>query len=257
MPLLPAEINPLEVQRQVTLAFSLEATFPKTECTSRYQDISPQQRFEDFLISAINSGEYFYRLAERIKNEQKQPRIIYDLASACLKESTRNRQGKIVNYGLIETMFPVVAAKCLYGKEAEKTLELVPEVLKKTSPEDVHYVSEMRRIVYSRSNKEFKRSFPFNEIGSNVWEHYQHHLTLAPRVSKQFVEEILKGMPLAKQIYQSLAAEGEQPLGKKIPAGFAQAKLASGLPAGAVADFTAVALYLLIAGEKEEKRIKI
>lgn len=239
------QINSHELQRQVEIAFLLEATIPKEECTSRFRDIGPKQKFEYFLISAINSGKYFFELGERINETQGQPNVFYDLAYRALIDSQKSREGKIVNYGLLEAMFPVVVSKCLSNGDILDVLMSVPDVLKNTSKEDVKRLAEMRRTIYLASDKKFKRDFPFHTFGDNVFDHYEHHKTVAHETSKLFVGELTQGMPLTRTIYQSLI-KNKGNLAEKLNEGFNKTKSLSKLPYGALADFSAVALFLLI-----------
>ncbi|MDP2925590.1 MAG: triphosphoribosyl-dephospho-CoA synthase [Nanoarchaeota archaeon] len=239
------QIDSHELQRQVEMAFLLEVTIPKEECTSRFRDIGPKQKFEYFLISAINSGKYFFELGERINETQGQPEVFYDLAYQALIDSQKSRNGKIVNHGLLEIMFPVVVSRCLLDKEGLEVLKTVPNVLKDTSNEDVRYVAEMRRKIYLASDKQFKRDFPFHAFGDNVLEHYEHHKIVAHQASKLFVSELTEGMPLTKMMYQSLTTDKGN-LTERLNEGFNQARSLSELPYGALADFSAAALFLLI-----------
>jgi triphosphoribosyl-dephospho-CoA synthetase len=243
-------IDPHELQRQVELAFFLEATIPKEQCTSRYKDIGPKQRYEDFVISAINGGRYFFALAERMNKDQGQPRTFYDLAYKALIDSQRQRSGKIVNYGLLEVMFPVAVARYICDEDVHALLGSVPQVLQATSEEDVRYVAAMRKTIFSRSDKQFKRDFPFHEEGSNVFEHYRHHQAVAYEASRLFVGELIDGMPLTKIIYDQLTQPGKC-LTDRVNEGFNKARSLSKLPYGALADFTAAALFLHIASRPE------
>ena len=244
------KIDPHELQRQVELAFVLEATIPKEQCTSRYQDIGPKQRYEDFVISAINSGKYFFELAERMNRSQTQPKPFYDLAYKALIESQKQRSGKIVNYGLLEVMFPVAVARYVYNEDGHGALDFIPQVLQATSEEDVKFVAAMRKLIYSRSDKQFKRGFPFNEEGRNVFEHYQHHQTIAHEASRLFVRELIEGMPLTRLIYNHLT-QADKPLTERVNEGFNKAHSLLRLPYGALADFTAAALFLFISSTPE------
>ena len=245
-------MDPFEVQRQVTLAFTLEALVPKTGCTSRFSDVGAKQKFEYFAVSAINCGRYFNELAKRIIDTGGQPEVMYDCALAALKDSQQSRSGKVVNYGLLETMLPVVAARCIFESDGETTLEQVPVVLQATSKADVCCVSEMRKVVYSQSDKPFKQAFAHHTEGATVFEHYQHHQQVGTDVSKLFVREIMQGMPLAALMFNCLRQQGGS-LAERINEGFDAARQVSALPAGAVADFCAVALYLAIADDPQRK----
>ncbi|MBM3233748.1 hypothetical protein FJZ19_01505 [Candidatus Pacearchaeota archaeon] len=239
------QIDPHELQRQVEMAFLLEVTIPKKECTSRFRDIGPKQKFEYFLISAINSGKYFFELGERINITQGQPDVFYDLAYRALIDSQKSRGGKIVNYGLLEAMFPVIVSRCLFDGNGLEVLKAVPNVLKDTSNEDVRYVAEMRKKIYLASNKQFKRDFPFHTFGDNVFEHYDYHKKVAHEASRLFVSELTDGMPLTRKMYQLLTTD-KGDLTERLNEGFNQARNLSGLPYGALADFSAAALFLLI-----------
>ncbi len=161
-------------------------------------------------------------------------------------DSQRSREGKIVNYGLLEVMLPVVVARSVYGTDGRSGLDAVPRVLQGTSKEDVRSVAEMRRVIYSRSDKQFKRDFKVSDDGENVFEHYQLHRKRGLEVSGRFVSELLDGMPLTRIIYDQLLRDG--PLEKNVARGFDTAKERSTLPNGALADFTAAALFLYLAG---------
>jgi len=238
-------IDPHELARRAVLAFVLEASCPKEACTSRYADIGPKQRFEDFLVSAVNSSRHFYELGVRIREEHGQPRVFYDLAHQAMMESQRSRSGKIVNYGLLEAMFPVAVSRSTRADDGLSALAGVPEVLRATSREDVEYVAEMRRVIYSRSDKAFKREFAFHTEGTNVFEHYEHHRTVAHEASRLFVSELLDGMPLTAGMYRVIS-KTDGSLAERIASGFRAARQRTSLPAGAVADFTAVAIYLAL-----------
>ena len=242
--------DPLEVERQVVLAYALEATLPKPACTSRYRDVGPKQRFEYFLVSAVNSGRYFHDLADRIRSVGGQPPVIYDLAYSALMTSQRSRAGKIVNYGLLEAMLPVVTAKCLYDRSGSDTLGLVCKVLEDTSKDDVRYLARMRREIYAHSDKEFKRRFRVTTGGKNVLEHYALHACRAHQASSLFVQELSGGMPLTRVMYEVVMKRGGS-LKENIRMGFTRMRRASELPAGALADFTAAAIYLALSDDPE------
>ncbi|MDH4164240.1 MAG: triphosphoribosyl-dephospho-CoA synthase [Nitrospirota bacterium] len=244
------KIDPLEVQRQVVTAFAIEVTMPKPACTSRFRDVGPKQRFEYFLLSAINSGRWFHDLAERIGILGRQPPLIYDLAYKALMTSQQGRTGKIVNYGLLEAMFPVVAARCLYPGTGYDILRRIQDVLQQTSREDVRYLAQMRKEIYSRSDKEFKRKFRITVDGENVLEHYQMHAKRCHESSRLFVNELANGLPLTTLMYEHLRLPG-LPLKERICKGFSRMRRASKMPAGALADFTAAAIYLAISDDPE------
>lgn len=241
--------DPDEVQRQVVMAFALEATVPKTGCTSRYRDVGPKQPFEHFLVSAVNSGRWFRDLAERLQHSGGQPPVFYDLALGALRESRRSRSGKYLSHGLLEAMFPVVAARLLHAGGGAAALKSVPQVLKATSEQDVRSVAAMRRLVYAESSKAFKREFPFHEEGGNLYDHYAHHRTVAHEASRLFVSELMDGMPLTALILDHLRKP--LPLAERIEQGFEEARARTAMPLGALADFTAAALFLALADGPE------
>lgn len=254
--LMRIDLDPHECSRLVTLAYLLEATFPKDQCTSRYDDIGPNQRFEDFMVSAVNSTRFFFELAERINSAQGQPQVIYDLAYQALMNGTRQRTGKMVNHGLLEALLPAAVSRWVYATSADTALSEVPTVLRRSSGEDVHWVAAMRREVYTRSNKPFKQNYPFHESGESVYAHYESHREIAHEVSHQFVGELMEGMPLTRIILETLEQD-QGSLPGRINKGFRKAKEKTILPFGAVADFTAVALFLYLSDRPDVEVIDL
>ena len=92
----------LTIMRNVILASILEPIPNKKGCTTRYKDWQEKSKLEYFLIAGVNIGDVFYKLSERIiENNYKQPNLIYDLAYEAQLKRLKNRNGGKINFGII------------------------------------------------------------------------------------------------------------------------------------------------------------
>lgn len=151
------------------------------------------------MISGINIGEIFYKLSERIiNNDFKQPEIIYDLAYEAQLNSLRNRKGGKINFGIIELLIPIVATQIIYQNWDITVLEQVENILKKTNKEDVEYHCKFRKIA-----KEVSKAFPNIEFYDveNLYDYYKISKNeLEDNVHKEYISRFKR----VKYVYDYL-----------------------------------------------------
>ncbi|OGZ10225.1 MAG: hypothetical protein A3D65_03975 [Candidatus Lloydbacteria bacterium RIFCSPHIGHO2_02_FULL_50_13] len=198
-------INPHEIQRLTTLALVAEPLAEKDGCATRTKDLSEDLKLTHFLAVAVNSGEYFYELAQRVVDEGGQPKVFYDLCHEALKNSNRNSKSqKYINNGLLGVLFPFVLARLISDKRGEDLGEVVLEILKKSSVQDVQFREKCRNLAWSTSTVTWRRVFP-SVGGSNLHEYYENKLNLFnPDVSEVdifWTKQFLSGFLLIKEMY--------------------------------------------------------
>ncbi len=153
------------VRNLTTKAFVIEAITDKPGCTTRYAGL-PGKPLESFLLSGINSAEYLAKL--RIKDNH-----IFLHNPEALLASSWHRESKYVNFGLLEIMFPVVAAR-LAQDDPKKVVDEVVSQVKNTTNQDVRSILECRRIAWSTSNTPHKKDLNLKdyEDEESVWSFY-------------------------------------------------------------------------------------
>lgn len=156
-------VNPIEIGREVLTAYILEATIPKPNCASLFKDKGTKS-CEHFVGAAVASAKYFEELARRINEAQGQPKNFYDLAYNAMVESENMTGRKPVNYGLLDSMFPLVVSRYAYGKKGHDALANVPIVLSMTSFEDAKMALAMRKERTLKSHKTYKHNYPFKDL---------------------------------------------------------------------------------------------
>jgi len=203
----------LTILKNVILASILEPIPNKKGCTTRYQDWQDKSKLEYFLISGINIGESFYKLSERIiKNNFKQPELIYDLAYEAQLNSFKNRNGGKINFGIIELLIPIVTAQIVYQNNDITVLDQVENILKNTTNQDVTYHWKFRKIARKVSKSlpntelyDVKNLYDYykiskNEKENNVHKEYISHFTRIKEVFNILEEEYKPGKLLENSV---------------------------------------------------------
>ena len=255
--------NPHDIERQVVFALVFEPIAEKKGCTSISHDLSPMIKVTDLISSGINVGEQFYALAERVNNSAGQPEVFYDLYLEALKSSTRYRKSqKYINQGLLGVLFPLVVSRLTISGDGEVVCRNIVNILKKTSEADVHFREETRRIAWSTSTKDFRRNFPEQIGGSNMYEYYTKKLERHRNADKHsgsifWVEQFLAGMPLLSEMYKLFR---EQLLSKDFLTSvvfvYEYAINIINEP-GIVADYVAGMIYLVLSDEGGEAIVRV
>jgi len=163
-----------EIRRYIQIACTLEPISYKKGCTTRYRDVTPTLKIENFIVAGINIGDAFEELAKRIIDDKKtNQNIYYDLCLKAQKDSLKNRGGHRINQGIIEFMFPIVISQ-LTHKESNPyhILKKTTGVLKETNKQDVLYLEKMRNFAFSLWEGHHKHLSKTEKVFNNIYEFY-------------------------------------------------------------------------------------
>lgn len=171
-------IEPKETRRYIQIACALEPLSYKPGCTTRYQDIQPTLKIENFVVAGINISDAFEELAKRIIDDKKRSQnIYYDLCLKAQKDSLKNRGGHRINQGIIEFLFPIVISQLTCQDfNPFSVLKRTINVLKNTKKEDVIYLQKMRNFAALLWRGHHKYFSKVNKIFNNVYEFYLHRI---------------------------------------------------------------------------------
>lgn len=239
-----------ETVRHIMLSAALEPLSDKSGCTTRHRNLNRWQKLEYFIAAAINSGDAFRDLLKEIGENKQQPSMIYQYALQSQKESKRNRRGGRVNQGIIELLLPIVTAQHVYDLERRLTvtdiLDKTAEVLKRTSPEDVRYLREMKRFAFDLSGY-FDRPVPEYFEAKTVFEYYARDLENSlKQTSIAHNSEFLKGFPTVAIVYKTLCECHLPDLNGRVEKAYQKAAALhpQEVASGFLADCVAVGMYL-------------
>ena len=253
--------NPKETRRFITLACALEPLSEKTGCTTRTTDLNRDQKLEYFISGAINIGDAFEQLSQRVLEAGKQPGLIYDLAHKAQMDCKKNRSGGRVNQGIIEMLVSIVTSQMLfdqkYSSGVYKVLEGAKSIMQNTSKEDVKELIKMKRLAYDLSGYH-DREVPVYPHADTVYEYYMRDMMNSKKpTSIKHNEEFVKGFPAVQCIYESIMNSEEYGFNRKVEEAYAQVrkKYHSGVSPGLTADCTACGIYLVLSQHPKDKVI--
>jgi hypothetical protein len=169
-------------------------------------------KLEYILVAGVNSGWYFYDLADRVLTAKQQPDCIYDLAYEAQLASTRNRMGGKVNFGPILLLVPLITAQVLEYvdsgafEDVEAILARTEKVLRATNDHDVLAIERFIHLGYdvaarnrARTGRPSSSERPrLSGLYPTIWaasKDYQHILA---------VREMTSGYPHSQQVYRFL-----------------------------------------------------
>ncbi len=239
-------------------ACALEPLSDKKGCTTRYEDLSSEQKLEQFVVAGVNLGGALLSFLTKI--EQKGPDTLYDSCYDLQVMSKLNRRGGRINQGIIEFGFPLLAAIALYDpnceREADYICDMSVELMKSTKREDVDKLREMKQFAYLLSR--FEREVPDHNV-DNVYLYYQKELCKAEEEKNlnSIVHnyQFLHGFPDIKRVYQGIN-QRKGNLNDKAVAAYNEVfnqQHYQEVGKGLAADFIAVALFLTFCYHKEEE----
>ena len=239
-------------------ACALEPLSDKKGCTTRYADLSSEQKLEQFVVAGINLGGAILSFLTKI--EQNGPDTLYDSCYDMQVMSKLNRRGGRINQGIIEFGFPLLAAIALYDPHCEKGVDYVcdkaVELMKSTKREEVDKLREMKQFAYLLSR--FEREIPDHNV-DNVYSYYQRELAQAEEEknlnSIVHNHQFVHGFPDIKSVYQEIS-QREGNLNYRAVAAYNQVfnqQHYQEIGKGLAADFIAVALFLTFCYHKEEE----
>ena len=253
--------SPEKVRRNIQLALALEPLSEKPGCTTRSRNCSRHLKLEYFIAGAINVGDAFAELAEKLQNYTKEEAVkqplIYEYALKAQLDSKKNRAGGRINEGMIEMLVPIVAAQIIYNKSGMKSVQEIlvdtNAIIRNASRDDVEKLVALKQV--SNDMCAYKREVT-NHGAKSVIEFYQKELAGSDRpVSIMHNTEILNGFPVANQIYEMLMSQKDSDLSERVRDAYLTIRenehkeLAA---AGLTADICGVALYLLFSQNPNE-----
>lgn len=240
---LTGESTALLVQR----ALVLEPLADKPDCTTRYSDL-PGRPLESFVLAGINVGPTFERFSDdRLAGDET--RLFHHFVSA-LQESSRHTAGKFVNFGLLEIMFPAVAAR-LDCDDPEAVVPTMIELMKKAPASDVQEMVRARELAWSTSEKrEAKLADLTPEVRSatSPYEFYERLIAGDPHGSTaEWIANYQQGLPLLANQFNSMRRQKSGDLLGKIASAYVAVRDNNAdIRVGIVADMSAAATFLYL-----------
>lgn len=233
----------IDIASLVCKAFVLEAITDKPGCTTRYSDL-PGKPLEDFVIAGINSSGVFSDFAEHYLRSKDGE--VFNFNVKALECSNVHKSSKFVNFGLLEIMFPVVAAR-LREKDSTKVVDEIISVIKETDNRDVRNLLATRKIAWSTSIREHKINFDFDkyEDVASVWDFYEQ-MSVDFGVGNSnyhWAMEYKNGLPILSAFFDGYMKSGN--VMESTKAIFEeQRKRSPDVSIGIVADMCAAAIFL-------------
>ncbi len=236
-------LSPDDIQDLVAKAFVLEAMTDKPGCTTRYSDL-PGKPLQDFVIAGINSARYFRVFAGEFQADHATPLFRYH--ADALRGSNAHKSSKYINFGLLEVMFPVAAAR-LVTNDPTQVVDEVIRLTKESGQADVGYMLQARETAWSTSSKVHKQEFPATRYvaAANVWDFYMHvNADSGPATSNfQWTEQYRLGLPVLRAFFDAYMQRDEILAATRDV--FAEQREANpDIPVGILADMCAAAIFL-------------
>lgn len=238
---LTAEAIGLLVQR----ALVLEPLADKPGCTTRYEDL-PGRPLESFVLAGVNVGPVFARFAgERLSGQEQ--RIFYHFRQA-LEEGRVHTDGKYVNFGLLEILFPAVAAR-LACDDPNRVVAKIIELMQQAPQSDVRELVAARELAWSTSDKrevKLKDLTPVVRAAPNPYAFYGVLLAAEPHGSAaEWATNYREGLPLLAQQFSSLRSQTKGTLLDKVKIAYDEVhRLYPDVRVGILADMNAAAIFL-------------
>lgn len=203
------QLTPANIRTLTAKAFVLEAITDKPGCTTRFHDL-PGKPLQDFILAGINVSEHFGIFAEHYLEDPKTP--IFSQNVAALKASNLHKSTKTVNFGLLEVLFPTVAAR-LSDNSPETVIDTLIKLIHTTTADDARTLLETRSIAWASSTSSLKTGFDIDKyrMHRSVWELYEafYHDFSAETSSYQWVAEYKAGLPVMRSFFSAYMSAGE------------------------------------------------
>jgi len=236
-------LSPDDVQDLVAKAFVLEAMTDKPGCTTRYADL-PGKPLQDFVVAGINCARYFRIFTEEYQADHTTPLFRYH--ADALMGSNTHKSLKYINFGLLEIMFPVVAAR-LVTDDPTQVVDEVIRLAKESGQADIEHMLHAREIAWSTSSKTHKQGFPASRyaVAANVWDFYMRvNADSEPATSNfQWTEQYRLGLPVLRAFFDAYMQRDEI-LGATRDVFAEQREANPNVPVGILADMCAGAIFL-------------
>jgi hypothetical protein len=231
----------LHVQR----ALCLEALADKFGCTSRYADL-PGRPLEDFIIAGINVGPIFEEFATDWLSGNE-TRLFHRFIDA-LQASNHHKSDKFVNFGLLEILFPAVAARIVtddWRQAAPKMIELIKQAPKS----DVAAMVAACALAWSTSEKRDAKMAdltPAVRSAPNPYDFYLEMIKGKPHGSaREWVENYEQGLPLLCDQLAIMQEHPDVPILNRVKEAYEPVRAANpDIRIGILADMSAAAIFL-------------
>ena len=237
------QLTPSDIRTLVAKAFVLEAISDKPGCTTRYEDL-PGKPLQDFIMAGINASDIFGEFAA---DYIKDPTIsVFSYNVRALQRSNQHKSPKNINFGLLEIMFPTVAAR-LIDNNPNTVIDTIVDLIQKTSRHDVVEILKTRKIAWSTSTNGKKTNYPFVKYEScdSLWSFYGAVKDdFTPDVSHyQWSDDILAGLPTLRHFFTAFQKDGSLLKNTKVVFQ-SERKDRPHISIGILADMCAAAMFL-------------
>jgi hypothetical protein len=228
-------------------ALCLEALADKEGCTTRYVDLEGRP-LESFIISGINVGPAVQSFADDWLSVGRQETRLFHRFEEALLASQVHRTGKFVNFGLLEILFPAIAAR-LTCNEPDRVIDKMIELMGKAPASDVAALINARGQAWSTSEKRATKLAditPEAKKAANPLEFYAAVFEVTPKdsASYQWIDNYNNGLPLLRRQFEYMKGSDEPIL---IKIGRAYEPVRRDHPqtrVGILADMSAAAIFL-------------
>lgn len=197
------QLSDLDIRDLVAKAFIIEAVTDKPGCTTRYKD-APGKPLEDFLLAGINVSRYFKAYTK--------DQAIFTENPGALRASNQHKSDKYINFGLLEILYPTVAARSLTSKP-EDVVPMIIELMKKAGKEDVEILLECRQIAWGTSRHLPRTNFRFDSY-KNCHSPYEFYMKLIEHSEEasseyQWGMQYKLGLPILRHFFEAYMEAGE------------------------------------------------
>ncbi len=233
----------------VQRALVLEPLADKSGCTTRYEDL-PGRPLESFVTAGLNVGPIFSQFAaEWLQGRQ---RTLFHYFTQALKTSKTG--GKYVNFGLLEILFPAVAARIECDNPDEVVAKVI-ELMRQAPQSDVRELVGARKLAWSTSEKREAKLKDLTRIvcaAPNPYAFYEAMGAAEPHGSAaQWVANYQEGLPLLARQFDSLRSQTTGSMLDKIKIAYEEVrKDYPDVRAGILADMSAAAIFLYLSYTK-------
>jgi hypothetical protein len=235
----------------VQRALCLEALADKSGCTTRYVDLEGRP-LEDFIIAGINVGPLFEQFAVDWQTGNE-IRLFHYFVEA-LKASNQHKSDKFINFGLLEILFPTVAAR-LSCNNPGAVVSCMVDLMKQAPKSDVGQMVRARELAWTTSGRRRGKLADFTpsvRAAPNPYSLYEAVVAGTPHVSiKQWVEEYQAGLPLLKRQFDSMQ-QSREPILLRIKQAYEPLRQENpDMRVGILADMSAAAIFLHLSFTEE------
>jgi hypothetical protein len=239
------ELTSQTVGLLVQRALCLEALADKEGCTTRYVDLEGRP-LEDFIIAGINVGPTMQLFAQDWLSG-KETRLYHRFEEA-LQASNDHKSGKFVNFGLLEILFPAVAAR-LTCEDPNKVVSKMIELMHSAPTSDVAAMVGARTLAWTTSSKRAQKMADLSHeavSAASPYAFYDAVFATAPTDSSswQWIENYHNGLPLLSRQFHALQ-DAAGPILPKIKNAYDPVRAAHpDIRVGILADMSAAAIFL-------------